>query len=113
MDELVGMGFQLLISLIFQPAGSAVDTAVVVPGMLNIFIQNVACRIFKYFSDGVFTIRRLGAIERPSGKQSGQFGNCDTKNLVTEDVVDSLLLVGYLFFEPLHEALGNLPKEDA
>ena len=112
MDELVGMGFQLIISFIFLPAGSAVSAAVVVPGMLNLFMQNVTCRIFKYLRNRVFTIRQLGALERPSGKQSGQFCNSTTKNLLAEYVVDSLLLVGNLFFEPFHEAFGNLSKED-
>ena len=112
MDELVSMGFQLFASFVFLPACSAVDAAVVVPCMLNLFMQNVTYRIFKYLCNRVFTIRRLGAIERPSRKQSGQFRNGDAKNLVAENVVDSLLLVGNLFFEPFHEALGNLPKED-
>ena len=64
-------------------------------------------------ADAILAIGLFGAIERPTAHLGRKVGTGDTEDLLGHNVVDALLQVGDLRFQPRQQPLGNLAQEDA
>src|SRR6202051_2076551 len=108
-DELIGVGFQFATPVKLFLAYSAKSTSSMFPSMLNSIKADIALPVGECGADGVFPVGGLGAVHRPAGEQGCQLCDSNTKELVCENMICSLQLVGHLLLQPCHQPLCYLP----
>ncbi len=111
MDKSVGVRFQLSASIIDLLACAAIDTTPALPSVGGGFIADIALLVIKSGAYRVATVGILGAIDRAARHQGGKFGNSQSIELLAEDVVGTLLGVGYLLFQALHQSFCYLTQK--
>ena len=114
MDKGIGVGLAAVGAEVFAFAGAAVLAAALrVPGVLAAVVQQVALLVVESSGDAVLAVGKLGAVERPAAHLGGEVGTGNAEDLSRHNVVDALLQVGDLRFQPSQQPLGNLAQEDA
>ena len=114
MDKGIGVCLVAVGAEVFAFAGTAVLAAALrVPGVLAAVVAEIALRIAEGSGDAVLAVGKLGTIERPTAHLGGEVGTGDAEDLSGHNVVDTLLQVGYLFFNSCQHPLGDLAQEDA
>ena len=108
-NKFVGMALQFAAPLVVLLIGPAKTTAPVLPEVFHPFETDVAAGIVEGFTDGVFPVGALGAVEGTARKKGGHLCDSQPEELAFEDVVHPLLPVGDLFLKPLVETLSDLP----
>ena len=114
MDKGVGVGFAAVAAEVLAFAGAATLAAALrVPGVLAAVVAEIALRIAEGGGDAVLAVGKFGAIERPAAHLGGEVGTGNAEDLSGHNVVDPLLQVGNLRFQPSQQPLGDLAQEDA
>ena len=90
MYPLIGMGFQLVPSLIFAFRCTAKQALAVLPAVRYPLVSDVAAGVLKK-RDGILTVGILGTIHTSPGEKAGQLGDCDTIQLLVKNMVDAFL----------------------
>ena len=114
MDKGIGVGLAAVGTEVFAFAGAAVlAAALCVPGVLAAVVAEIALLVAEGGGDAVLAVGKLGTIERPTAHLGGEVGTGDAEDLLGHNVVNTLLQVGDLRFQPSQQPLGNLAQEDA
>lgn len=114
MDKGIGVGLAAVGAEVFAFAGAAVlASALRVPSVMASLIQQVALHIAESRADAVLAVGLLGAVERSTAHLCREVGTGDAEDLLGHNVVDALLQVGNLRFQPCQQPLGDLAQEDA
>lgn len=114
MNKGIGVCLAAVGSEVLAFAGTAVLAAALrVPGVMAAVVQQVTLLVAEGGGDAVLAVGKLGAIERASAHLGGKVGTGDAEDLSGHNVVDALLQVGDLRFQPGQQPLGNLAQEDA
>lgn len=114
MNKGIGVGLAAVGAEVFAFAGAAVLAAALrIPGVLAAVVQQVALLVAESGGDAVLSVGEFGAVERPAAHLCGEVGTGDTEDLSGHNVVNALLQVGNLRFQPGKQPLGNLAQEDA
>ena len=114
MDKGIGVSLVAVGAEVLAFAGSAMFTAALrIPNVVAPLVQQVALPVAEGSTDAVLSVGLFRAVERPAAHLGGEVGASDAKDLLGHHVVDALLQVGYLLFEPCKQPLGNLPQKDA
>lgn len=101
MDKGIGVGLADVGADVFAFAGAAVHAAALrVPSVLASLVQQVALLVAEGRGDAVLAVGKFGAIERPAAHLCGEVGAGDAEDLTGHNVVDTLLQVGDLRFQP-------------
>ena len=90
MYPLISMGFQLIPSLVFALGRTTEQAFAVLPAMWYPLVPNIAAGVLKK-RDGILAVGILGTIHTSPGEKAGQFGDCDTIQLLVKNVVDAFL----------------------
>ena len=113
MDKGIGVGFAAVAAEVLAFAGSAVLAAALrVPGVVAAVVAEIALRIAEGSGDAVLAVGELGTIERPTAHLGSEVGTGDAEDLSGHNVVDALLQVWDLRFQPSKQPLGNLAQKD-
>ena len=112
MNKLVGMGFQFVASVINFLRGSTITALALYPCMADVAIADVASLIVE-LRNAVLAAGIFRAVEASTAHHGGQPGDGNSKKLMVHDVVDTLLLVGYLVSQANNQPFGYLTQEDA
>lgn len=86
------MGFQFVPSLVFTLGRTAEQAFAVLPAMRYSLISDIAAGVLKK-RDGILAVGILGTIHTSPGEKAGQFGDCDTIQLLVKNVVDAFLQI--------------------
>ena len=84
------MGFQFVPSLVFTLGRTAEQALAVLPAVRCPLVPDIAAGVLKK-RDGILAVGILGAIHTSPGEKAGQFGDCDTIQLLVKNVVNSFL----------------------
>lgn len=113
MNKGISVGLAAVGAEILAFAGAAVLAAALrIPGVLAAVVAEIALRIAEGSGDAVLAVGEFGTVERPAAHLSGEVGTGDTEDLSGHNMVDTLLQVGDLSFQPSQQPLGNLAQED-
>ena len=110
MNKFVGMGFQILRSVIFALRCSAIDALAVFPCVLDAIEADVSFRLLE-LAYRILACRRLGAVDASARKEACQLRNRNPVKLVTENVVDTLLQIGDFPLQSGNQPLCDLTQE--
>lgn len=114
MDKGIGVGFADVGAEVFAFAGTAALAAALrVPSVVASLVQQVALLVAEGGADAILAIGLFGAIERPAAHLSSEVSAGNAEDLSGHNVVDTLLKVWKLRFQPCQQPLGNLAQEDA
>ena len=114
MNKGIGVGLAAVGAEIFAFAGAAVFTAALrIPSVVTAVVQQVALLVVESGGDAVLAVGKLGTIERPTAHLGGEVGTGDAEDLSGHNVVNALLQVRNLRFQPSQQPLGNLTQKDA
>ena len=114
MDKGIGVGLAAVAAEVLAFAGAAVLAAALrVPGVVAAVVAEIALRIAEGGADAVLAVSKLGAVKCPAAHLGGEVGAGNTKDLTGHNVVDALLQVGDLRFQPNQQPFGNLTQKDA
>lgn len=114
MDKGIGVGLAAIGAEVLTFAGAAVLTAALrVPSVVAAVVAEVALLVAEGGGDAVLAVSKLGAVECPAAHLGGEVGTGDAKDLSGHNMVDTLLQVGDLRFQPGKQPLGNLAHKDA
>ena len=91
---------------------SATIALAIFPSVLATHIAQVALHVVESRTYAVLAIGLFGAIECATAHLSGEVGAGNAEDLLGHNVVDALLQVGYLLFQPCQQSFGNLAQED-
>lgn len=92
MYPLISVGFQFVPSLIFTLRSAAEQALAILPAMLYPFISDIATGVLEK-RNGILAVGILGTIHTSPGEKAGQFSDCDTIQLLVENVVDAFLQI--------------------
>jgi len=112
-DEFIRVCLKLFAAFVVSlvcPAGGA---SAVFPLVLDAPKADVALRIIEGGADRVFPVGDFGAVQGAARHQTGELCDANPEELVLHDVVDALLPIGDLRFQPLVEPPGDLAQEHA
>ena len=99
MDKGIGVGLAAVGAEVFAFAGAAVLAAALrVPDVVAAVVAEVALLVAEGGGDAVLSVGKFGAVECPAAHLGGEVGTGDAEDLSGHNVVDTLLQVGYLFF---------------
>ena len=112
MDKGISVGFNGFYAVVLGAVGTTMLTLAVLPSVLAAHIAQVALRIVKTGGHTILTIGLFGAIERATTHLGSEVGAGDAEDLFGHNMVDALLQVGYLLFQPCQQPFGNLAQED-
>lgn len=110
MYPLVGVGLQLLPTVILALGRPAKNALAVLPAVLYPLIANVPAGVLKP-GNGILAVGVFGTVQAPPGQQAGELGDGDAVKLLLEDVVDALLQIGDFLRQSVNKPLGDLPQE--
>ena len=113
MNELIGVAFLVLATIVNISAGATIDAlASIVPSMQNLMEENIAfCRVET--TDAVLATGILAAIERTTTYQGGKFRYRHSIHLMVQDVVEPSLNIGNFIGKTYQQALGYLSQKDS
>lgn len=92
MNELIGVGFQAVVSLILTLRRPAENAATVFPAVPGILETDVALNGIEG-SHGVAAVGIFAAIEAAAGEEAGDLRHGDAVDLLMEDVIQPFLQV--------------------
>ena len=81
------MGFQFVPSLVFTLGRTAEQALAVLPAVRCPLVPDIAAGVLKK-RDGILAVGILGAIHTSPGEKAGQFGDCDTIQLLVNLMQD-------------------------
>ncbi len=110
MYPFIGVGLQLVPTLILTFGRSAKQAFSILPGVFDPLIPDISAGILKS-RDVILAVGELGTVDTSPREQAGQFSDGDGVELVVENVVDALLQIGDLGLQPFDEPLGDLPQK--
>lgn len=114
MNKGIGVGLAAVAAEVFAFAGATALAATLgVPGVVAAVVQQVTLYVAEGGGDAVLAVGKLGAVERAATHLGGEVGAGDAEDLSGHNVVNALLQVGNLRFQPSQQPLGNLAQEDA
>ena len=100
MDKRIGVGLNGFYAVVLGTVGTTMLTLAVLPSVATAIVPQVALRVTESRADAVLTVGLLGAIERAAAHLGGEVGAGDAEDLPGHDVVDALLQIGNLLFQP-------------
>ena len=112
MDKRISVGFNCFHAVILGTVGTTMLTFAVLPSVLASHIAQVTLHIIETGGHTILAIGLLGAIECAAAHLSGEVGAGYAEDLLGHNMVDALLQVGNLLFQPCQQPFGNLAQED-
>lgn len=112
MDKGISVGFNSFYAVVLGTVGTTMLTFAVLPSVLASHIAQIALRVIETGGHTILAIGLLGAIERATAHLGGEVGASNAEDLLGHNMVDALLQVGYLLFQPCQQSFGNLAQED-
>ena len=112
MDKRISVGLDSFYSVVLSAVGTTMLTFAVLPSVLASHVVQVALCVIETGGHTILTIGLLGAIERAAAHLGGEVGAGNAEDLLGHNMVDALLQVGNLLFQPCQQPFGNLAKED-
>ena len=101
MDKGIGVRLAAVGAEVLAFAGAAILAAALrIPGVLAAVVQQVALLVAEGGGDAVLAVGKLRAVERAAAHLGGEVGTGDAEDLSGHNVVDALLQVGDLRFQP-------------
>ena len=113
MDKRISVGFNGFYAVILGTVGTTMLTFAILPSVLAAHIAQIALCIIETGSYTILTIGLFGAIERAAAHFGGEVGAGYAEDLPGHNMVDALLQVGNLLFQPCQQSFGNLTQEDS
>ena len=113
MDKGISVGLDGFHTVVLGAVGTTMLTLAVLPSVLAAHIAQVALRIVETGGHTILTIGLFGAIERATAHLGGEVGAGNAEDLFGHNMVDALLQVGNLLFQPCQQPFGNLTQEDS
>ena len=106
------MSFEFSTTVVLTFRSTTIHTFSVFPSMLDSLIDNVSLwLVFRELVCRPRTAWKFTTIDTTSGKQTGKFGDSNTKELTREDMLQTLFKVGNLMFETFYQSFGNFSEE--
>ena len=110
MDEHIGVLLRFGAAVIDRLGRAAILAFAVLPGVGTIGVKNIPA--FRAESgDAVVPVGVHRAVKRPSGQIGCQFGDCNAKNLIMKNMIDTFLTVSNILFQALVKPFDNLAEE--
>ena len=113
MDKGISVGFNGFYAVVLGTIGTTMFTLAVLPSVLAAHVAQVALSIIEAGCHTILTIGLFGAIERAATHLGGEVSAGNAEDLLGHNVVDALLQVGNLLFQPCQQSFGNLTQEDS
>ena len=112
-NEWISVGLDSFYAVVLGSVGPTMFTLAVLPSVLATHIAQVALHIVESCTYAVLAIGLFGAIECATAHLGGEVGAGNAEDLLGHNVVDALLQVGNLLFQPCQQSFGNLTQEDS
>ena len=112
MDKRISVGLDGFHTVILGTVGTTILTFAVLPRVLASHVAQVALCVIETGGHTILTIGLLGAIERAATHLGGEVGAGNAEDLLGHNMVDALLQVWKLLFQPCQQPFGNLAQED-
>ena len=112
MDKRISVRFDSIYAVVLGSVGPTMFTLAVLPSVLATHIAQVALRIVEKGGHTILTIGLLGAIERAAAHLGGEVGAGNAEDLLGHNMVDALLQVWKLLFQPRQQPFGNLAQKN-
>ena len=112
MDKRISVGLNGFYAVVLGTVGPTMLTFAVLPSVLASHIAQVALRIVETGGHTILTIGLFGAIECATTHLGGEVGAGNAEDLFGHNMVDALLQVGNLLFQPCQQPFGNLAQKD-
>ena len=113
MDKRIGIGFNCFHTVVLGTVGTTILALAIFPNVLATHVSQVALHIVESRTYTILTIGLFGAIERAATHLGGEVSAGNAEDLLGHNVVDALLQVGNLLFQPCQQSFGNLTQEDS
>ena len=113
MNKRVGVGLAGVGAEVFALTGTAVFAATLrVPRVATAVVEDMALPVAEGRADAVFAVGLLGTVEGAAAHLGGEIGAGNAEDLFGHNMVDALLQVGNLLFQPCQQPFGNLAQKD-
>ena len=113
MDKRIRIGLNGFCAVVLGSVGAAMLTLAVLPSVLASHIAQIALRVIETSGHTILAIGLLGALECATAHLSSEVGAGNAEDLLGHNMVDALLQVGNLLFQPCQQSFGNLTQEDS
>ena len=111
-NEWVSIAFNGFYAVVLGTVGTTMLTLAVHPSVCASHIAQVTLNVTENRADTVFAVGLLGAVERAAAHLGGEVGAGNAEDLLGHNMVDALLQVWKLLFQPCQQPFGNLTQED-
>jgi hypothetical protein len=111
-NEWIGVGLNGFYAVVLGAVGTTIFAFAILPSVLASHIAQVALHVVESGTYTILTIGLFGAIERAAAHLGGEVGTGNAEDLFGHNMVDALLQVGNLLFQPSQQPFGNLTQID-
>ena len=112
MDKRISVGLDGFYAVVLSTIGTAMLTLAVLPSVLASHVAQVALRVIETGGHTILTVGLFSAIECTTAHLSSEVGAGNAEDLLGHNMVDALLQVGNLLFQPCQQSFGNLAQEN-
>ena len=112
MDKRIRIGLNGFYAVVLSSVGTTMLTLAVLPNVLAAHIAQVTLNIVESRTDAILAVGLFGAIECAAAHLSGEIGAGNAEDLFGHNMVDALLQVWNLLFQPYQQPFCNLAQED-
>ena len=112
MNEWISVGLDSFYAVILGTVGTTMLTLAILPSVLASHVAQIALRIIETGGHTILTVGLFSAIECTTAHLSSEVGAGDAEDLFGHNMIDALLQVGNLLFQPCQQPFGNLAQED-
>ena len=112
MDKRIRIGLNRFYAVVLGTIGTTILALAILPSVLAAHIAQVALHIVESRTYTILAVGLLSAIERATTHLGGEVGAGNAEDLLGHNMVDALLQVGNLLFQPCQQPFGNLAQKD-
>ena len=112
MDKRISVGFNCFYAVVLGAVSTTMLTLAVLPSVLASYVAQVTLHIIETGGHTILAIGLLSAIECAAAHLGGEIGAGNAEDLFGHNMVDALLQVGNLLFQPCQQPFGNLAQKD-
>ena len=112
MDKRIRIGLNGFYAVVLGTVGTTILAFAILPSVLASYIVQVALCIIETGSYAILAVGLLGAIKRAAAHLGSEVGAGDAEDLLGHNMVDALLQIWNLLFQPCQQSFGYLAQED-
>ena len=111
-NEWISVGLNGFYAVVLSSVGTTMLTLAILPSVLASHVAQITLRIIETGGHTILAIGLFGAIKRAAAHLGSEVGAGNAEDLLGHNMVNALLQVGNLLFQPCQQPFGNLAQED-